>query len=447
MNILWRMVAVAALVIYSAVFFLALRIVVRNPLFAVLFFASAGLLLYSVWLICTGVDRRISRGKVYMMVGLLLLIGELIYFLHTVTDVLSVAVFLVMSMAYVVTAGMVRNQYWKAERAAAEASQNTVHFKNPWLIVNPKSGSGRAIKNNIPELARRQGIKVRTLRRDDNVESVARQAADAGADVLGVSGGDGSLGAVAKIAIERGLPVVVLPGGTRCHFARDLGLEPRHIVDSLAGFTGVERRVDVGTINNRIFLNNVSFGLYADIVDNPAYRENKKDVSRQVVREIVSGSKNLYDLRFRHGSQRFNKAVVLFVGVNNYQTMNALELGVRKCLDEGRLQVTAMLQLNDAVYKSMLGTMAFGSLGGQKAMRGVEQWHAQTFHLANGKQTIVAGVDGEREEYPSPVTIRLLPKALSVCVPAEGIRRRPKNAFRPTSVKELWHALSPSRHA
>src|SRR5690606_33418510 len=106
-------------------------------------------------------------------------------------------------------------------------------------------------------------------------QKLARQAIQDGADVLGISGGDGSIGAVAKVAMEYDVPLVVLPGGTRCHFARDLGLDPRYLVDGLDGFKGVERRIDVGDINGRVFLNNISLGAYADIVDHKEYREQK----------------------------------------------------------------------------------------------------------------------------------------------------------------------------
>src|SRR5207244_7920258 len=101
------------------------------------------------------------------------------------------------------------------------------------------------------------------LRRGEDAVALA-QAADAAA--LGVAGGDGSLAAVAAVAIERDLPFVCIPAGTRNHFARDLGLDRDDPLAALAAFSGPERRIDVGRAGDRLFLNNVSLGLYARLV-------------------------------------------------------------------------------------------------------------------------------------------------------------------------------------
>jgi diacylglycerol kinase family enzyme len=317
------------------------------------------------------------------------------------------------------------------------------HFRKPYLIINPKSGNGRAIKAHIDSLAQKRGIVVLFTSKTEDVETIARRAVHEGADVIGISGGDGSIGAVAKVALESRLPIVVLPGGTRCHFARDLGLDPKHIADALTAYNGVERRVDVGDINGRIFLNNVSFGLYADIVDHPEYREHKVEVSREVLKAVATGKKKLYDLRFTLGKHRYRKAAQVLVGVNRYDTMNLLDLGHRNALDEGMLQVTAITELNENVVKTLMdvvGTEKF-SISNTRS-QDFSQEVTKQFTISSGSDSLVVGVDGEREVYKSPVHVRVKPKVLKIYVPPEGTRGRPRNLFSVFTIRQVWRAAA-----
>src|SRR5215211_2586397 len=108
----------------------------------------------------------------------------------------------------------------------------------------------------------------------------ALEAADDGAESLAVAGGDGSVAAVAGVAVERGLPLVVVPTGTLNHFARDLGsdlIRPLRALDVFAS-GHYERRVDIGRVNGRLFINNVSLGVYAEMLGAPGYRQDKLGV-------------------------------------------------------------------------------------------------------------------------------------------------------------------------
>ncbi|MGE5408107.1 MAG: diacylglycerol/lipid kinase family protein [Syntrophothermus sp.] len=94
----------------------------------------------------------------------------------------------------------------------------------------------------------------------------------------GWTGGDGSVGIVAAGAETHGLRFVCVPTGTRNHFARDLGVDPDDPAGALDAFgDGVERRIDVGTVNGRLFLNCVSLGIYGEAVRQAAYRDGKCD--------------------------------------------------------------------------------------------------------------------------------------------------------------------------
>ena len=138
------------------------------------------------------------------------------------------------------------------------------------LFVNPKSGGGRAARARAGERARERGVEVVTLTAGQSLAALVDDAVDRGADALGMAGGDGSLAPVASAAIARGLPFVCIPAGTRNHFALDLGVDRGDLLGALDAFTdGIERTIDVGELNGRIFLNNVSLGIYADAVGSP----------------------------------------------------------------------------------------------------------------------------------------------------------------------------------
>src|SRR5919204_301699 len=115
------------------------------------------------------------------------------------------------------------------------------------LLINPHAGGGDADVEGLVEEAHRRGIDARVLGEQDDVGAVARAA---GADVLGVAGGDGSLAPVAAAAIDRDVPFVCVPSGTRNHFAGDLGLDRRDPLAALAAFV----RVDGDELPARVLL-------------------------------------------------------------------------------------------------------------------------------------------------------------------------------------------------
>ena len=117
------------------------------------------------------------------------------------------------------------------------------------------------------------------------------EAVTRGADALGIAGGDGSLAVVAAAARAHRLPFVCVPAGTRNHFALDLGVDRDDLVGSLEAFPeGVERVIDVAEVNGRLFLNNVSLGIYGDAVQHPAYRGAKAQTLLQTAAQVLGPS-------------------------------------------------------------------------------------------------------------------------------------------------------------
>ena len=142
------------------------------------------------------------------------------------------------------------------------------------------------MRSALAERAQERGIEAVTLGPGADLGAMAAEQVELGADALGVAGGDGSLGVVATVALEAGLPFVCVPAGTRNHFALDLGVDRHDLVGALDAFTdAVERRIDVAEVNGRLFLNNLSLGIYGDAVQQPGYRDAKLRTILETVRD------------------------------------------------------------------------------------------------------------------------------------------------------------------
>ena len=197
------------------------------------------------------------------------------------------------------------------------------------LFVNLASGGGKAARAALADRARERGIGVTVLRPDRSLASLVGEAVEGGADALGIAGGDGSLAIVAAAAHAHGLPFVCVPAGTRNHFALDLGVDRHDLVGALEAFTdGVERVIDVGSVNGRLFLNNVSLGIYGEAVRQPTYRDAKARTLLETARRVLGPSEAAPELRLvdDEGREHRNPAVVV-VSNNPYALDRAAGAG------------------------------------------------------------------------------------------------------------------------
>ncbi len=111
--------------------------------------------------------------------------------------------------------------------------------RRPVLFVNPRSGDGKAARAGLADRARDTGIETVILAPGQDLAALAREAAAAGADALGIAGGDGSLAVVATVAAAHGIPFVCVPAGTRNHFALDVGVDRHDLIGARASIPGV----------------------------------------------------------------------------------------------------------------------------------------------------------------------------------------------------------------
>lgn len=177
-----------------------------------------------------------------------------------------------------------------------------------------------------------------------DLAALAEESIANGADALGMAGGDGSLAVLAAVACLHGLPFVCVPAGTLNHFALDVGVARHDLIGSLAAFAdGIERRVDVGEVNGRVFLNNVSLGIYGDAVQRPGYRGARVRTLLKTTEEVLGPSATAPALDLVDDLGRTHPhAAVLLVSNNPYALDRAVAPGTRLRLDTGVLGIMVL---------------------------------------------------------------------------------------------------------
>ena len=253
---------------------------------------------------------------------------------------------------------------------------------------------------------------------DDDLTTVATRAADAGATVLGMAGGDGSLGVVARVALERDLPFLCVPAGTLNHFARDAGLDVENPPDALRALRdGREKRIDVGELNGEhTFLNVVSLGLYADMVADPAYRGAKGKVARDHLERKLSGGEHPgFTVTVPDGRQ-LSDALVLLVSNNPYRFARLRWNAERFRLDTGQLGLS-VIALPPVESRRRGDALARVVLRGRDRSEFWQDWTAAGWDQDPGAEQVPIALDGEALTVPGPVHLRIRPKALRLLVP------------------------------
>jgi len=299
-------------------------------------------------------------------------------------------------------------KYWRMPEFPAAPVQH------PFLIMNPRSGGGKVGRLGLRRKAEDLGAEVFLMDGPGvvDVAAVARKAVADGADLLGVAGGDGTQALVAAVAAEHDLPFLVITAGTRNHFALDLGLDRDDPVACLDALTdGVELRVDLGLIAGQTFVNNASFGAYAEVVQTPAYRDDKLRTTLDTLPDLLQGQRGTSFQAVADG-EVISAPQALLVASNPYETGDVAGLGRRARLDRGALGVVAV---NVASARQAVGLLRGRGSPGLRALT------ARTVVVSSEAGRIPVGIDGESVSLPSPVHCAIVPGALRVRVP----RRRP----------------------
>jgi diacylglycerol kinase family enzyme len=292
----------------------------------------------------------------------------------------------------------------------------------PALIINLRSGGGKAEQTHLVEECEARGIVPIVLRPGDDLKELARGAIDGAAPAIGMAGGDGSQALVATVAAERQVPMVVVPAGTRNHLARDLGLDRDDVVGALTAYTeGVERCMDLGMVGDRVFVNNVSLGLYAAIVRSPEYRDAKVDTTLATLPRALAPGTEPFDLRFTGPDGEAHRGAHMIQISNNPYGPTIATLGSRPRLDTGRLGVVSLEIRSDAEAASFLAAVATGL---PARFQGLRSWSTPSFEVSSGS-AIDVGLDGETLEIESPLRFSIRSNAVAVRLPVRAIGYSP----------------------
>jgi diacylglycerol kinase family enzyme len=294
------------------------------------------------------------------------------------------------------------------------------------LLINPKSGGGKAERFNLSAEARKRGVEPVLLEPGDDLVELAQSAVRDGADVIGMAGGDGSQALVATIAMQHDLPHVCIPSGTRNHFALDLGLDRDDVVGALDAFTdGVERRIDLARVNERVFVNNASLGVYAQVVQSDAYRDAKLETWGQKLPELLGPDAPAIDLVFNGpDASEYADAPLVLVSNNPYQLTRLAGAGTRPRLDTGRLGIVAA-RVRSASDVAELVTLE--TVGQPSRFRGLLEWSQPEFEIRSSS-SVAVGLDGEALILEPPLHFASLPGALRVRLPRQAAGVSPSAA-------------------
>jgi diacylglycerol kinase family enzyme len=294
------------------------------------------------------------------------------------------------------------------------------------VVWNPKSGGGKALSNNLANEALKRGIRPIELGPDDDLVALVQEAVAGGADGLMAAGGDGTQALVAAVAAEHDLPFACIPAGTRNHFALDLGVDRDDVVGALDAFVnGGEKRVDLGEVGGRVFVNNVSLGLYAVAVQSSGYRDAKIRTLLETAPAMLApgDAAESFALRWTgpDGEPQESAAVVL-VSNNVYRLGRVLDPGTRPRMDAAELGVAVIGAATD---------------GGRR--RALEHWATEEF-VVEAESDIPIGVDGEAITLPSPLKFTIRPGALRVRIAAQHPGASP-SANEPTTIRDGFSKL------
>jgi diacylglycerol kinase family enzyme len=405
-----QVVAVIALLAYVAVIVLILLAIADHPGQLIAAWVATLVATVGVWIALTrrGVARIAGAvvGALALAVAIVLLLRD-----AALVDVIAVAAAWSLATACARFAVGVDKAML---RELPPPGRPVPRAQRPVLLMNPRSGGGKVVKFDLAREAERRGIEPVVLEPGDDLATLARDAVARGADLLGMAGGDGSQALVAGIASEHGLPFVCIPAGTRNHLALDLGVDRDDVVGSLDAFgDGFERTIDLASVNGNVFVNNVSLGVYARIVQSEEYRDAKVQTAAGILPELLGPGADAFDFEIDHpdGSIVHRPCLVL-VSNNVYELTRLGGFGSRARLDEGLLGVVTLVVTDSTDVARLVAQETAGRIN---RFRGWQAWTAPTVEVRSAR-SVEAGVDGEALTFGAPLRFEIQPAALKVRV-------------------------------
>jgi diacylglycerol kinase family enzyme len=261
-------------------------------------------------------------------------------------------------------------------------------------------------------------VNIHLANSGEEVSALAERAASGDCEIIVGGGGDGTLALVAQAISSTQKKFGILPLGTLNHFSKDLAI-PQDIAAAVKVIArGETKKVDLGEVNGRIFINNSSIGLYPRIVRHREVQQERLgrgkwyDAFLAAVR--VFRRSPFYLVRFRFGERSFlRKIPFVFVGNNLYE-MDLYNIGSRQSLDNGVLSVYFLHRggrwgVLELLFRTLIGRL--------KQWRDFEGMETEEITIDTRKKKIMVALDGEVVIMETPLEYRIVPKALTVIAP------------------------------
>jgi diacylglycerol kinase family enzyme len=407
-----RVTAVVALLAPLAVLAVVVVVLLRRPLVLALAVGCVGL---GVGAAAYAVTRSGIRRTLAAVLAVLALAAAVVLIFVAAGGLLVIGLVVALILLGAVATRHALGRDIKSLKSSPTPGTAVGPAARPVLLMNPKSGGGKVERFNLVEEARRRGIEPVVLAPGDDLLRLAEQAMADGADVVGMAGGDGSQALVAGVAAAHDVGFVCVPAGTRNHLAMDLGLDREDVVGALDAFgEAVERRIDLGLVGDRVFVNNATVGLYAKIVQSPAYREHKVGTALELLPAMLGPDATPFDLRFTgpDGTEHASAHLIL-VSNDRYQLGSGEGFGSRRRIDGGNLGIVAATFRSPSEIARLLES---GASGRNWRPPGWVEWADASFELESGRPVEI-GVDGEAMMLDPPIRFRTLPGALRVRIP------------------------------
>ena len=424
-----QLAAIGALVLLFFLFWFGLSMVANDPVGLVISFVSVFLIVFSAWIVL------IRKSLLRFLVLPLAFVAVQVLITYGYDQKYQLLVLIPMLVAFGFASRYAMRKQGTSAHTTHRHARAATPARNGVLIINPRSGGGKAERFNLLEEASKRSVEPIVLELGDDLTQLATRAVSRGADVIGMAGGDGSQALVATVAMDHDVAHVCIPSGTRNHFALDLGLNRNDVVGALDAFTdGVERRIDLARLNDRVFVNNASLGVYARVVQSDAYREAKLGTWKRMLPEMVGGEATECGLQFEAPNERdWCDAALVIVSNNSYQMRRFRGMGSRPLLDSGRLGIFAA-RLSSAGGAAKLVTL--GIVGAHRRFGGVLQWSSLEFEVQS-EAPVSVGLDGEALVLVPPLRFVSLPGALRIRVPRHARGASPAAAAVPLTRRNL----------
>ena len=435
-----RVFAVIALLAAAALVVVVVVFVVRNIGWLLVALAGLALAVAGLWWALTERATRRVLGAIGLVVGAALIVVAVVGAVANGQDPVRRLLIAAALLVVAAFAGRVALAPDVSERDLVGAARH-VRPRQPVLLCNPWSGGGKVDKFGLKAMADELGVETVFLAKGLDLAELARDAIARGADCLGMAGGDGSQALVASICHEHGIPFVCISAGTRNHFAQDLGFDKEDPRKGMVAFRdGVERFIDYGTVGDRLFVNNVSMGIYATIVQQDSYRGAKAQTAREMLPEMLSHQAEPFDLQFTlPDGTEIADAFVIQVSNNPYVWRVSTEFAQRRAMDSGQLGVFAV-NARTGPEAAEIVTRALTGLARRDPY--FHEFTCETFEVRSRSGKAFAGIDGEALELDTPLEFRIHPRGLRMLVPPDVLAEAEQRRARGVSPGRLFSVVA-----